>query len=80
MFAEAAALAALPPVLLQASRAEVLSDDAERFGARMAAAGGVCQVEMWDGTTHCWQLSVQRLPEAVAAARSVAEFLTQHLA
>ncbi|MFI8884074.1 alpha/beta hydrolase [Streptomyces sp. NPDC053813] len=80
LFAEAAALAALPPVLLQASRAEVLSDDAERFGARMTAAGGECRVEMWDGTTHCWQLSVERLPEAVAAARSVAEFLTQHLA
>ncbi|MFJ7198757.1 MULTISPECIES: alpha/beta hydrolase [unclassified Streptomyces] len=80
LFADAAALAALPPVLLQASRAEVLADDAERFGARMTAAGGDCRVEMWDGTTHCWQLAVDRLPEAVAAVGSVAEFLTEHLA
>ncbi|MEV8453264.1 alpha/beta fold hydrolase [Streptomyces sp. NPDC052095] len=80
LFADAAALAALPPVLFQASRAEVLADDAERFGARVVAAGGECRVEMWEGTTHCWQLAVDRLPEAQAAVRSVAEFLTQHLA
>ncbi|MFB6813892.1 alpha/beta hydrolase [Streptomyces sp. NPDC056347] len=80
LFADAASLAALPPVLLQASRAEVLADDAERFGARVTEAGGECRVEMWEATTHCWQLAVDRLPEAVAAVGSVAEFLTQHLA
>lgn len=80
LFADDAALAALPPVLLQASRAEVLAGDTERFGARMAAAGGDCRVEMWEGTTHCWHLAVGRLPEAGAAVDSVAEFLTEHLA
>ncbi|MER5495850.1 MULTISPECIES: alpha/beta hydrolase [unclassified Streptomyces] len=80
LFADGAALAALPPVLLQAAREEVLVDDARRFGARMTAAGGRCRVELWEGATHCWQLFVDRLPKAVAAADSVADFLTEHLA
>ncbi|MFF0739936.1 alpha/beta hydrolase [Streptomyces sp. NPDC004111] len=78
LFAEDKALAALPPALLQASRDEVLCDDAVRFAERVKAAGGACRVELWPGTTHCWQLSVATSAEAVRAADSVAEFLTQH--
>ncbi|MFG2426730.1 alpha/beta hydrolase fold domain-containing protein [Streptomyces sp. NPDC048590] len=79
LFAPAPALAALPPVLVQSSREEVLADDAVRFGERMEASGGRCRVELWEGTTHCWQLFVDRLPEAVRAADSVAAFLREYL-
>ncbi|WP_052424538.1 alpha/beta hydrolase [Streptomyces fulvoviolaceus] len=79
LFASAETLAALPPVLLQSSRDEVLADDAVRFGKRMAAVGGDCRVELWEDTTHCWQLFVDRLPVAVRAADCVAAFLRERL-
>ncbi|MFE3514094.1 alpha/beta hydrolase fold domain-containing protein [Streptomyces sp. NPDC059166] len=79
LFAPAEALAALPPVLVQSSRDEVLADDAVRFGERVESSGGSCRVELWPGTTHCWQLFVDRTPEAVRAADSVAAFLKDRL-
>ncbi len=69
---------AAPPVLIQASRSEILRDDALRMAAVIQAAGGDVQLELWRDTPHAWPLFHGRLPEADAALASAARFLARH--
>ncbi|MEC4020949.1 alpha/beta hydrolase fold domain-containing protein [Streptomyces sp. H27-D2] len=80
LFAGDAALAWMPPLLVQASRDEVLADDASRFADRVNRAGGDCTLQTWAGIAHCWQFGVPLLPEAVEAVDAVTDFLRARLA
>lgn len=62
-------------VMIQASRAEVLLDDARRMAARLAACGVDARLGLWDSTPHVWQMFQGRLPEADAALDRAAGFL-----
>ena len=42
-------LAGLPPVLVQASEAEILIDDARRYVNKARAAGSPVELETWHG-------------------------------
>lgn len=76
LFAE---LAGLPPLLVQVGDAEVLLDDAVRFGERVEEAGGDVTVEVWPEMVHVWHASAGFVPESDAAIARIAEVVRPHL-
>jgi acetyl esterase/lipase len=74
-----AELAGAPPVLIQASRAEVLRDDARAMAARLAACGVPVTLDLCRGLPHVWQIYQGRLPEADTALDRAAAFLRPRL-
>ena len=68
-------LSGLPPVLVQASEAEMLFDDARRYVAKAQAAGSPVVIQHWPFMVHVWQVFTPQLPEADAAYDNIAEFL-----
>lgn len=68
-------LAGLPPLLIQASRHEVLRDDAVRIAEKARAAGVDCTLELTDEVPHVWQIFAAILPEAREALASAGAFL-----
>lgn len=68
-------LAGLPPLLIQASRHEVLRDDAVRIAEKARAAGVDCTIELTDEVPHVWQIFAAILPEAREALASAGAFL-----
>jgi monoterpene epsilon-lactone hydrolase len=67
-------LAGLPPMLLFASRHEILRDDTLRLADRAAAAGVAVQLIVRDRLPHVWPVFVTLLPEARDAFATVAAF------
>ena len=74
-----AALAGLPPMIVKASRIEVLWDDARRFVDAAQQAG--CDVEFHphDGLGHDWQLMVPITPESVTSTRRLGAWIASRL-
>ena len=70
--------AGLPPLLVQASRSEILLDDATRAAERASADGVDCRLELYPGLPHVWQM-LPALSEARAALRSIGAFVRRHL-
>ncbi len=68
-------LSGLPPVLVQASEAEMLFDDARRYVARAEEAGSPALLQTWPYMVHVWQIFNPELPEAEEAFANVAEFV-----
>jgi epsilon-lactone hydrolase len=68
-----------PPVLIQASRTEILRDDALRMAERLRAAGGEVTLDLWPDTPHAWQIFGDWLPEARAARTQAAAFVRRCL-
>ena len=68
-----------PPVLIQASRAEILLDDARLMAARLEADGAPVSLDLVRGVPHVWQAYHARLPEAAAALDRAAAFLARNL-
>jgi monoterpene epsilon-lactone hydrolase len=73
-------LAGLPPLLIQASRHEVLRDDAVRIAEKARAAGVDCTIELTDEVPHVWQIFASILPEAREALASAGAFLRKRFA
>jgi len=65
----------LPPILLQAGGGEMLSADAEYFAAAQRAAGGHCDVHIYPGMFHVFQMAHRLLPESRAALSEVQRFI-----
>ncbi|RMG67672.1 MAG: alpha/beta hydrolase [Bacteroidetes bacterium] len=65
----------LPPVLIQASDSEALTDDARRLHAKIQAIGGESTLALSPAMLHVWQLFWRYLPEAEQAVLSAAAFL-----
>lgn len=74
-----AAWRAPPPTLIQASRAEALSDDAARMADALKMAGGDVKLEMWRTTPHAWHFFAPYLAEAADAVASAGRFLRARL-
>jgi acetyl esterase/lipase len=74
-----AELAGLPPLLVQASRHEVLRDDATRLAERARAAGVACELELFDDVPHVWQIFAGILPEGREAVERAGAFLRRRL-
>lgn len=69
-------LAGLPPVLIQASEAEVLLDDARRYAGRAQRQGSPVRLQTWPFMVHVFQGFVEHLEEADEALDEAARFLT----
>ena len=66
----------LPPFMIQASRSELLYDDAMRLAKALEDAGNPPVLELAEeGTPHVWHHMAPDVPEAVAAIDSAAAFL-----
>jgi monoterpene epsilon-lactone hydrolase len=65
----------LPPLLIHASRDEVLRDDSIRFAERARAAGVSVDLKIWPVVSHAWQLSQFFVPEARQSLREASAFL-----
>jgi acetyl esterase/lipase len=65
----------LPPMLLQAGGAEMLSGDAEALAALVEAAGGRCTLQLWPGQVHVFQTLYRLVPEARAALDQAGAFV-----
>lgn len=70
-------LRGLPPLLLFASRQEILLDDTLRLADKARAAGVSVEVILRDRMPHVWPIFVHLLPEAREAMRDVAAFATR---
>jgi acetyl esterase/lipase len=68
-------LSRLPPVLVQASEAEMLRDDARRYVNRAVAAGSPARLQTWDHMVHAWQIFYPELAEGREALDEVRRFL-----
>jgi monoterpene epsilon-lactone hydrolase len=68
-------LSRLPPVLVQASEAEMLLDDGRRYVNRARAAGSPARLQTWDHMIHVWQIFNPELPEARDALEEIRKFL-----
>jgi acetyl esterase/lipase len=68
-------LSRLPPVLLQASEAEMLFDDSQRYVNRAQAAGSPVRLQRWNHMVHVWQIFNPELPEAREALAEIGRFL-----
>lgn len=64
-----------PATLIQVGERELLRSDAERFAAKLAAAGAPVTLEVWPGMVHVWHLHHTRLGKARAALARLGEFL-----
>ncbi|MGW5441526.1 alpha/beta hydrolase [Nocardia asteroides] len=65
----------LPPVLLQTGGSEVLASDSEHYAAALRAVGGRCELEVWSGMFHVFQMGYPRMAEARGALDSVERFV-----
>lgn len=72
-------LRGLPPTMVEASRIEVLWDDARRFVEAAQAAGVSVEFHPQDGLAHDWQLMVPFTPEANASVRRLGAWVTARL-
>lgn len=68
-------LAGLPPMLLFASRDEILYHDTTRLAERARAAGVEVELIEKSGLPHVWPIFVRLLPEGIEALQSVDAFL-----
>jgi acetyl esterase/lipase len=68
-------LSRLPPVLVQASEAEMLRDDARRYVNRAVAAGSPAQRQTWGHVVHVWQIYHPELAEGREALEEIRRFL-----
>lgn len=72
-------LRGLPPTVVEASRIEVLWDDARRFVEAAQAAGVRVEFHPQDGLAHDWQLMVPFTPEANASVRRLGAWVAARL-
>lgn len=72
-------LAGLPPVMLHVGEDEILLADARRIADRIAAAGSVAQLHIWQGMVHVFPANVALLRAAPEALDMIATFLRHNL-
>lgn len=64
-----------PPVLIQVGGAEVLRTECEAFADALKRAGAACELQVWKGQMHVFQILNRVLPEAGEAMRDAARFI-----
>jgi acetyl esterase/lipase len=67
-----------PPALIQASRTEILADDAEAMARALRRAGGEATLEWFPRAPHACQLFAAIAPEARAAVARAGGFIAAH--
>lgn len=67
----------LPPMLVFASRSELLFDDSARLAPKAKAAGVPMRLEARDGLPHVWPMFHALIPEARESIRIAADFVRE---
>jgi monoterpene epsilon-lactone hydrolase len=70
-------LSGLPPMLVHASQADIVFDDAKRLAQAVEAAGGDLTLRIWRGQTHVWERTENA--EAKRSLDLAATFITARL-
>ena len=65
----------LPPFLIQAGGADALRSDAEHLAEVLTDIGVSCELQIWRGQMHVFQVLHMLIPEARAAMRETARFV-----
>jgi monoterpene epsilon-lactone hydrolase len=68
-----------PPVLLQASRIELLEDEIGAMAEKLRESGGDVRLEWWRKAPHSWHLFAGMAPEADDAIRRAGMFIRSKL-
>ena len=69
-------LAGLPPLLIQASKSEMLYSECKRFAAKAEKAGVDITLEAWEGMPHVFQqFGLHSLKEADEALEGIRVFI-----
>ena len=71
-------LSGLPPILVHASEAEMLLDDARRYVNKAAAAGSPVKLQTWAHVVHVWHMFDPELTEAREAFEQIRLFLAEY--
>jgi acetyl esterase/lipase len=66
-----------PPMLIHASRGDILYDDAVRLAEAVRAAGGDLTVRLWSDETHVWER--MGTPKARQSIELAADFIRRRL-
>ena len=66
----------LAPVLIHVGEDEILLDDSRRFAEQIAADQGTAELHIWQGMTHVFPSSLERLQAAGEALDNIGLFLT----
>jgi epsilon-lactone hydrolase len=66
---------AVPPFLIQVGGGEILREEAERLAEVLTSAGASCELQIWAGQMHVFQMLNRVLPEARAAMQETARFI-----
>jgi acetyl esterase/lipase len=74
-----ASFSGAPPVLIQASRDEILADDARMIAARLRVEGATVDLDLVPDVPHVWQFWQGYLPEADQAMDRAGAFLARAL-
>ncbi len=72
-------LRGLPPLFIQSTDAEILTDDSNTLLERAKAAEVDVTLESWPGLWHDWQVFAGKVPEATQAVSHLAQFVTASL-
>lgn len=70
-------LAGLPPLFVQASKNEILFDDARRAAERAREAGVEVVLDMWEEMVHVWQSYAAFIPESREAIARIGAFVVR---
>lgn len=71
-------LTGLPPLLILATRTELLADDAVRLHGRATSCGVNSTLLLYPDLPHVWQIYASLLPEARLALRQMGSFITEN--
>lgn len=69
-----------PPVLIQASRIELLEDEAAAMAEKLREAGGDVRIEWFAGAPHAWHIFTGFAPEADSALERAGAFIGDRIA
>jgi acetyl esterase/lipase len=72
--------AGMPPFLIQVGEAEILLPEVQRLARSLTEADVACELQVWPGQMHVFQILGGVVPEAGAALRDTARFVRSVLA
>ncbi|MGH3389838.1 MAG: alpha/beta hydrolase [Actinomadura sp.] len=67
----------VPPFFIQVGGGEMLRGEAERLAEVLTDAGATCELQIWAGQMHVFQMLNRVLPEARAAMLETARFISK---